>query len=145
MRPDKVVVLADACERAEEIDVTRAEEAKRRAQEALKTAATGVDAAVGRSGPASLPRSIEGSRKDTPQTRRRNKVKAEAEIMDSKPWPSDHFHFSIPAYRHSSVILLSLSIIPPDGVAAHCEFKQGSQISKRSSSPRRNEAILVND
>ena len=46
VRPDKVVVLADACERAEEIDVTRAEEAKRRAQEVLKTAATGVDAAA---------------------------------------------------------------------------------------------------
>ena len=46
VRPDKVVVLADACERAEEIDVTRAEEAKNRAQEALKTAATGVDAAA---------------------------------------------------------------------------------------------------
>ena len=46
VRPDKVVVLADACERAEEIDVTRAEEAKRRAQEALKTAAPGVDAAL---------------------------------------------------------------------------------------------------
>ena len=46
VRPDKVVVLADACERAEEIDVTRAEEAKNRAQEALKTAATGVDAAM---------------------------------------------------------------------------------------------------
>ena len=28
VRPDKVVILADACERAEEIDVARAEEAK---------------------------------------------------------------------------------------------------------------------
>ncbi|MFQ6122024.1 MAG: F0F1 ATP synthase subunit epsilon [Dehalococcoidales bacterium] len=35
VRPDKVVVLADAAERAEEIDVARAEEAKRRAQERL--------------------------------------------------------------------------------------------------------------
>ncbi len=46
VRPDKVVVLADACERAEEIDVARAEAAKQRAQEALKTAATEVDAAA---------------------------------------------------------------------------------------------------
>ena len=46
VRPDKVVILADACERAEEIDEARAEEAKRRAQEALKTAATVVDAAA---------------------------------------------------------------------------------------------------
>jgi F-type H+-transporting ATPase subunit epsilon len=46
VRPDKVVVLADACERAEEIDVARAEAAKQRAQEALKTAATGMDAAA---------------------------------------------------------------------------------------------------
>ena len=46
VRPDKVVVLADACERAEEIDVARAEAAKQRAQEALKTAATEVDVAA---------------------------------------------------------------------------------------------------
>ena len=46
VRPDKVVVLADACERAEEIDVARAEEAKKRAQEAMKTARTTVDAAA---------------------------------------------------------------------------------------------------
>ena len=35
VRPDRVVVLADAAERADEIDVARAEEAKRRAQERL--------------------------------------------------------------------------------------------------------------
>ena len=35
VRPDRVVVLADAAERAEEIDVARAEVAKRRAQERL--------------------------------------------------------------------------------------------------------------
>jgi F-type H+-transporting ATPase subunit epsilon len=46
VRPDKVIILADACERAEEIDVARAEAAKQRAQEALKTAATEVDAAA---------------------------------------------------------------------------------------------------
>ncbi len=46
VRPDKVIILADACERAEEIDLARAEAAKQRAQEALKTAATQVDAAA---------------------------------------------------------------------------------------------------
>ncbi|MBI4283476.1 MAG: F0F1 ATP synthase subunit epsilon [Chloroflexi bacterium] len=35
VRPDKVIVLADAAERCEEIDIARAEEAKRRAQERL--------------------------------------------------------------------------------------------------------------
>ncbi len=33
---DKVVILADAAERAEEIDISRAEEAKSRAEESLK-------------------------------------------------------------------------------------------------------------
>ncbi|HEY82857.1 MAG TPA: F0F1 ATP synthase subunit epsilon [Dehalococcoidia bacterium] len=46
VRPDRVVVLADAAERAEEIDVARAEEAKRRAQERLAAKyAPGVDVA----------------------------------------------------------------------------------------------------
>lgn len=35
VRPDRVIVLADAAERAEEIDITRAEEAKHRAEEQL--------------------------------------------------------------------------------------------------------------
>jgi F-type H+-transporting ATPase subunit epsilon len=35
VRPDRVVVLADAAERAEEIDVERAEEARKRARERL--------------------------------------------------------------------------------------------------------------
>ena len=35
VRPDRIIVLADAAERAEEIDLARAEEAKRRAQERL--------------------------------------------------------------------------------------------------------------
>ena len=35
VRPDRVIVLADAAERAEEIDVARAQEAKRRADQAL--------------------------------------------------------------------------------------------------------------
>jgi F-type H+-transporting ATPase subunit epsilon len=39
VRPDKVIILADACERVDEIDIARAEEAKKRAQETLKTVA----------------------------------------------------------------------------------------------------------
>ena len=35
VRPDRVTVLADSAERAEEIDIARAEEAKRRAEERL--------------------------------------------------------------------------------------------------------------
>jgi len=36
VRPDRIIVLADAAERAEEIDIARAEAAKRRAEERLK-------------------------------------------------------------------------------------------------------------
>jgi F-type H+-transporting ATPase subunit epsilon len=36
VRPDRVIVLADQAERAEEIDVTRAAEARQRAEERLK-------------------------------------------------------------------------------------------------------------
>jgi len=43
VRPDKVIVLADAAERDEEIDLARAEEAKRRAQERLTHPVPGVD------------------------------------------------------------------------------------------------------
>ncbi len=35
VRPDRVIVLADSAERAEEIDVSRAEEAKKRAEQRL--------------------------------------------------------------------------------------------------------------
>ena len=35
VRPDRVIILADAAERVEEIDIARAEEAKRRAEERL--------------------------------------------------------------------------------------------------------------
>jgi F-type H+-transporting ATPase subunit epsilon len=44
VRPDKVIILADACERAEEIDIARAEAAKRRAETTLKERPPGVDA-----------------------------------------------------------------------------------------------------
>jgi F-type H+-transporting ATPase subunit epsilon len=46
VRPDKVIILADACERADEIDITRAEEAKKRAQETMKAAPLTADAAA---------------------------------------------------------------------------------------------------
>ena len=45
VRPDRVIVLADATERSEEIDIARAEEAKRRAQEQLSHHPPAVDAA----------------------------------------------------------------------------------------------------
>jgi len=43
IRPDKVIVLADACEHCNEIDTDRAEEAKKRAEERLKNPLQGVD------------------------------------------------------------------------------------------------------
>jgi F-type H+-transporting ATPase subunit epsilon len=43
VRPDKVIVLADACEYCEEIDADRAEKAKRRAEERLKNPEPGID------------------------------------------------------------------------------------------------------
>lgn len=46
VRPDKVVILADACERVEEIDTARAEAARLRAEETLKSRPAGADAAV---------------------------------------------------------------------------------------------------
>jgi len=44
--PDKVVILADAAERAEDIDEARAEEARRRAQQIMEQRPTDVDVAV---------------------------------------------------------------------------------------------------
>ena len=45
VRPDRIIVLADAAERAEDIDVSRAEEAKQRAEERLRQRhGAGVDA-----------------------------------------------------------------------------------------------------
>ena len=43
VRPDRIIVLADSAERVEEIDIARAEEAKRRAEERLKEHAPEVD------------------------------------------------------------------------------------------------------
>ncbi len=44
-RPDRIIVLADTAERVEEIDIARAEEAKRRAEERLVEGIPGVDTA----------------------------------------------------------------------------------------------------
>jgi F-type H+-transporting ATPase subunit epsilon len=55
VRPDKVIILADACERVDEIDIARAEEAKRRAQETMKAAPLTAQAA---SAEAALRRSL---------------------------------------------------------------------------------------
>lgn len=46
VRPDKVIVLADSAERADEIDLARAEEARRRAETQLAQRQTGVDLAA---------------------------------------------------------------------------------------------------
>lgn len=43
VRPDKVIILADACERCEEIDIARAEAAKKRAEERLKSKSPDID------------------------------------------------------------------------------------------------------
>jgi F-type H+-transporting ATPase subunit epsilon len=55
VRPNKVIVLADACERADEINIARAEEAKKKAKETMKVAPMGVEAA---SAEAALRRSL---------------------------------------------------------------------------------------
>src|SRR5947209_2172179 len=43
--PDKVLVLADSAERSDEIDLARAEEARRRAQERIASGDVGIDQA----------------------------------------------------------------------------------------------------
>jgi len=45
VRPDRIIVLADAAERCEEIDLARAEEAKRRAEQLLAHRTPEVDVA----------------------------------------------------------------------------------------------------
>jgi F-type H+-transporting ATPase subunit epsilon len=44
--PDRIIVLADTAERAEEIDIARAEEAKRRAQETISRTASQAELAA---------------------------------------------------------------------------------------------------
>ena len=68
VRPDKVIILADACERAEEIDIERAEAARRRAEEILKTRPPDVDTAAAE---AALRRSL--ARLKAAEKRRRRK------------------------------------------------------------------------
>lgn len=46
VRPDKVIVLAEAAEQAEEIDIARAEAARQRAERALKERPPGADLAA---------------------------------------------------------------------------------------------------
>jgi F-type H+-transporting ATPase subunit epsilon len=43
VQPDRVIVLADVAEKADEIDIARAEEARRRAEQMLKEHPTGAD------------------------------------------------------------------------------------------------------
>ena len=43
VKPEKTIILADACERSDEIDLQRAEAAKRRAEERLKETVTEID------------------------------------------------------------------------------------------------------
>jgi len=43
VQPDHVIVLADVAEKAEDIDIARAEEARRRAEQLLKDRPAGVD------------------------------------------------------------------------------------------------------
>ena len=69
VRPDKVIILADACERVEEIDIERAEAAKRRAEEILKTRPPEVDTAAAE---AALRRSL--TRLKVVEKRRRKKT-----------------------------------------------------------------------
>ncbi len=45
VRPDRIIILADTAERVEEIDIARAEEAKRRAEARLAERTPGVDMA----------------------------------------------------------------------------------------------------
>ena len=46
VRPDRVIVLADTAERAEEIDLARAEEARKRAEKAMAEAPAGAEASL---------------------------------------------------------------------------------------------------
>jgi F-type H+-transporting ATPase subunit epsilon len=71
VRPDRIIVLADAAEREEEIDIARAEEAKRRAEARLAERVPGVD--MGRA-EAALRRSLARLRVVERRRRRRSGV-----------------------------------------------------------------------
>ncbi|MFC1921199.1 F0F1 ATP synthase subunit epsilon [Chloroflexota bacterium] len=68
VKPDRIIVLADTAERDDEIDLQRAEEAKRRAEERLKERITTIDASRAE---AALQRSI--ARLKVGQGRRRRR------------------------------------------------------------------------
>jgi F-type H+-transporting ATPase subunit epsilon len=70
VRPERVIILADAAERAEEIDIARAEEARRRAEEA-KTNAVTAGAEAQMAAEAALARAL--ARIKVAQRRRREK------------------------------------------------------------------------
>jgi F-type H+-transporting ATPase subunit epsilon len=70
VRPERVIILADTAERAEEIDVARAEEARRRAEEA-KAGAAAVGAEAQMAAEASLARAL--ARLKVAQRRRRER------------------------------------------------------------------------
>ena len=71
VRPEKVIVLADACERSDEIDLERAAEAKRRAEERLKNLALAPELDQSRA-EAALRRSL--ARLRVAEKRRRNPI-----------------------------------------------------------------------
>lgn len=72
VRPDRVIVLADSAERAEEIDIARAEEAKRRAEQRLEERyVPGVDAAQAE---AAIRRSLVRLKIATKRRRRRPEI-----------------------------------------------------------------------
>jgi F-type H+-transporting ATPase subunit epsilon len=78
VRPDKVVILADACERADEIDIARAEEARRRAGELIEEPTTDSDTAAAE---AALRRSLVRLRvAERSRRRRAQKHKGEREV-----------------------------------------------------------------
>ncbi len=69
VRPERVIALADAAERAEEIDIQRAQAAKKRAEERLKEGPSGVEGAQAQ---AALRRAL--ARIDVAERRRRKKL-----------------------------------------------------------------------
>ncbi len=72
VRPDRVIVLADSAERAEEIDIARAEEAKRRAEKRLEERyVPGIDAAQAE---AAMRRSLIRLKIATKRRRRRSEI-----------------------------------------------------------------------
>jgi F-type H+-transporting ATPase subunit epsilon len=71
VRPDRVTILADAAERAEDIDAARAEEAKRRAEERLSGKLSGADTARAE---AALRRSLVRIRVAEKRRRRRSEL-----------------------------------------------------------------------